>query len=616
MIKVFRERVNEITGSLWVNRADIFTKLVISGVVLLSLLMYLRAFLGTELTDEAFYVAEAKEVLNGNIPFAYASGTQTIGFTFLLIPIEALYRLFVPDLEGVFLFTRLCFVTFKLIIWAFVFDVFKRKLVLSKALLLSALIIPLNNPVLNFSYNTVPELTMFMVGCILYDVIEQDAPNKRARLIFAGVMTGVACFANPGWTIALFVFIVLVFFRVKDKKNKIQIMIYFGLPIIGDVAIVVGSISVAASFSEFCYGFYRMFINSIPMDALNPNKSLEGILLSFAPSLTQFFLIFVPIGILAFFLFSRYSAKLEKSLSKKQTVLLAITVSFFLHLMYIMLDRARYMSSSRGGDARGFLFFLYTILFLAAGAYKKNKIILYAGLYQPIYAITEIIVVNNDASIWRFINAYTMIIPVLYFLITNQSRIIRMLSGVLAVTVIMTLVYANYKLIYRDSGISSLTSQVKSGVYKNLYTTPLRAKALPELEEYLNSVIEEDDTYAFRDNVPFAYLMVHKGKPCEKMTWDCLQYSYGRNSPAPLFDYYRVRDMIPDKIIYIDYGRDKMLSILDDKFRYNDWVNQYYDLVEDVKLNEMFIDVKVYRYNGTFDGNYQWWIDNYGRIKK
>ena len=611
-MKAAKARVNSIKNYVWSNREDIFTKLMISGVVLTFILMYLRAFFGTEMSDEAFYVAEAKEALNGNVPFAYANGTQAIGFTFLLMQVEAFYRLFAPDLEGVFLFTRLCFVTFKLIVWAFVFDVFRRKLKTSKALLLSALIIPLNGPILNFSYNTVPEHIMFMVGCILYDVIEQDAPHKKARLIFAGVSTGIACFANPGWTLALLVFLTLMVIRVKGKDNKMQTLLYYGLPVVGDVVAVVGGISLTTSFSDFCYGFYRLFIHSIPSDLIDNEKTLGRTLHSFAPSFMQFALIFVPLGILVFLLLSKYSEKTGKNYSKNHIVMSAITVSFFLNSMYIMADRPAFMSSSYGGDTRGFITFLYAVLYMAAGVYKKNKVILYIGLYQPIYAVAEIVLVNSDASIWRFINAYTVIVPLIYILIVNKSGFIRMTAGLLAMATVVTLVYADYRLIYRDRHVSELTERVQTGVYKNIYTTETRAKDLPELEEYLNSVIAEDDAYAFRDNVPFAYLMVHKGRPCETMTWDSLQYHFGRNSPAALFDYYRVRDMVPDKIIYIDYGIDRQLSIDDNAYRYNDWVNKYYYLLDEVNLNDTFTHVKVYQYNGTFDGNYQWWIDNYG----
>ena len=110
--------------------------------------------------------------------------------------------------------------------------------------------------------------------------------------------------------------------------------------------------------------------------------------------------------------------------------------------------------------------------------------------------------------------------------------------------------------------------------------------------------------------------MVHKGKVCDISTWDILQHSYQRNSPAILFDYYRRRDMIPDKIIYVDFGRDENLSIIEPEYRYNDWVNRYYDLVEDIELNDTYFHVMAYQYNGTFDGDYQWWIDTYWELVK
>ena len=614
MMEKARAGVLHIRDSILTKRYDKLTILMIGSVILAFILMYVKAFFGTEMSDEAFYVAEAKEMLNGNVPYAYANGTQAVGFTFLLVPVEALYRLFVPDLEGVFLFTRLSFVTYKLMVWAFVFNVFKRKLSLSKALLVSALIIPLNGPILNFSYNTVPELAMFMVGCILYDVIEQDAPHKEARLIFAGVMTGVACFANPGWGIALLVFIAMTLIRVKDKKLLIKIVLYYGCTILADVIIVVASISAATSFQKLWYGFYRLFINGIPADSMNPTKSWQGVFFTFKAPLKQLLYVFVPIGIALFCILYKFAGKYWKKMSVRQTVLLSITITFFLHSMYIIITKRAFLSSSFGGDIRGFITFCYMVLFIMAGICKKDKIILYLGIYQPIYAVAELILVDADATIWRFINVYTSIIPILYILIQNKSKFVKILTGVLAVSVITSLLYANFSLIYRDGRIPALTTRVQSGVFKNLYTTEDRAKDFPELETYLNSVIEEDESYAFRDNVPFAYLMVHKGKPCEKMTWDCLQYHHGRNSPAPLFDYYRVRDMIPDKIIYIDFGKDEKLSILNDGYRYNDWVNAYYDLVEDVELNDTFHRVMVYKYNGAFDGNYEWWIKNYWKL--
>ena len=218
--------------------------------------------------------------------------------------------------------------------------------------------------------------------------------------------------------------------------------------------------------------------------------------------------------------------------------------------------------------------------------------------------------VDYNATIQRFVNGITVLVPTLYILLKQKSKLTRCIATLLAGVLICSMDYTDYKYIYRDDVITNLDCEVESGVYKGIYTTEERAKDIIELEKYLNELIGKDETYSFRDNVPFAYLMTHKGKMCELSTWDYLQYTYHRNSPTPLYDYYRRRNMIPEWIVYIDYGRDEKMSIEDAEYKYNDWVNAYYDKIDDFAMNETFYHVIAYKYNGSFDGDYQRWINN------
>ena len=612
MIASARSSIVQLKTSIWANRNRIYSFAVIGGVALAIALMYVRAFLGTALTDEAFYVAEAKEMLNGNVPFAYGFSVKIVGGSFLLVPLIALYECFVPSLAGVLLFTRLCFVTYKMLVWAVVYSVFRRKLRHSHALLISALIIPLNGLILNFSYNTIPELTFFMAGCLLYDVIEQDAPKKRLRLILSGFLTGIACFANPGWSVALIIFTALIVIRVKEKKEKLLFLLYYLCPVFAVVLLVVIPICLRTSFSEFFYGFYRLFIHPLASTQLNPNKTWRSVLASFYDMSLQWTGIFALSFFTIYLLLLKYGKEPKNKETKRQYAIIAISCGFFLHSLYLIFRYNAYLSSSFGGDYRGYITFCYLIAFLIAGAFRNEKIVWYSGSYQATYAIAAILLVSMDASIYRFINTYTVIIPILYVLIKNRSVLVRGMAIILTVAVTGSLLYANYKRIYQDVHVSEMTCQVQSGVYKGLYTSPERARDLPAIEHYLNSVIGEHDSYSFRDNVPFAFLMTHKGKVCEVQTWDSLQYFCKKNSPEVLYDYYRVRDMIPDKIIYIQRGSesDQILSVQDTGWKYNQWIESYYDLVERVELNDTFPLILVYQYNGTFDGDYQRWIDN------
>ncbi len=612
MIQTAIAYIGQLKAAVWKNRNRIYSYAVMGGVALVIVMMYVRAFFGTELTDEAFYVAEAKEMLHGNVPFAYAFWGACVGFPFLLIPLIAIYECFVPSLAGVFLFARLCFVTYKVLVWGVAYSVFRRKLRHSHALLISALIIPLNGPILNFSYNTIPELTFFMAGCLLYDVIEQDAPKKILRLILSGLLTGIACFANPGWSFALIIFTALVFIRVKGKKEKLQSLLYYLGSVFAVVLLVVIPICLRTGFSEFFYGFYRIFIHPLPSKPLNTNKTWQSVLESFSPMSSQWVCVCVLIFLVVFFLLLEQGKEPKNRETKRQYAIIAISCGFFIHSLYLIDRYTPFLSSSNGGDYRAFITFCYLMAFLITGAFKNEKIVWYLGSFQVTYTLATILLVSMDATIYRFINAYTVIIPVLYMMIKNRSTLVRCMAGFLAIAVTGSLLYANFKRIHRDVPIRGMTCQVQSGVYKGLYTSPERARDLPVMEQYLNSVIGEKESYAFRDNVPFAYLMTHKGRVCDIKTWDSLQYFYNKNSPWVLYDYYRVRDMIPDKIIYIKCNaeRDWILSVQDSGWKYNQWIESYYDLVERVELNDTFPLILVYQYNGTFDGDYQRWIDN------
>ena len=612
MIKSARVGIERLKTAIWTNRDRIYTYAVICGVALAIVLMYVRAFLGTELTDEAYYVSEAKEILNGNVPFAYNFSSKCIGFAFLLVVLIALYGCFVPSLAGVFLFIRLCFVTYKVLVWAVAYSVLKKKLRHSHALLISALIIPLNGPILNFSYNTIPELTFFMVGCLLYDVIEQDAPKKRLRLIVSGFLTGIACFANPGWSVALIIFSALIVIRVKGKKEKLASLLCYLGSVFAVVLLVFIPICLRTSFSECFYGFYRLFIHPLPSKPLNPNKSWRTVLASFFHTSVQWTVIFVLSFSIIYLLLLKYGKEPKNKETKRQYAIIAISCGFFLHSLYLIFRYNAYLSSSFGGEYRGYITFCYLMVFLIAGAFRNEKIVWYSGSYQVTYAIAAILLVSANASIYRFINTYTVIIPILYVLIKNRSVLVRGMAIILTVAVTGSLLYANYNRIYRDVPVSEMTCRVQSGVYKGLYTSPTRARDLPAMEQYLNSVIGEHESYSFRDNSPFAYLMTHKGQVCDLQTWDSLQYFCKKNSPEVLYDYYRVRDMIPDKIIYIQRSSeaDQILSAQDSEWKYTKWVESYYDLVERVELNDTFPLILVYQYNGTFDGDYQRWIDN------
>ena len=306
----------------------------------------------------------------------------------------------------------------------------------------------------------------------------------------------------------------------------------------------------------------------------------------------------------------RYVREKERKLSTEEYVLFAVSGAiFFLTVLYC---RKQILENTTNINWQwGFIGSIGIAVLLLTAEFKKYPVILYMGIYPVIFVLAEIVAVDSSASIERYVAAVPSMAIYILVMLNRDSEITRIIITVSTVVCILSMGINDYRYIYRDEHFSQLNYKVESGVYKGLYTTKERAHDLPELEEYLNSIIDENEYYAFRDNVPAGYLMVHNGIMCDKATWDCLNYSYAKNAPAPLYEYYQRRGAFPEKYIYVDYGRDANLSIEDSNFKFNEFVNSYYEKIADFNLNTTFYHIIVYKYKGGFDGDFDYWIERH-----
>lgn len=157
----------------------------------------------------------------------------------------------------------------------------------------------------------------------------------------------------------------------------------------------------------------------------------------------------------------------------------------------------------------------------------------------------------------------------------------KLLSGLIPVifmTVIsFTYLFNAYSYVYRDESFQKLDTVVSSGPYKGLRTTNIRAQGLVELDETIDRYVGENDYVLAMDNDPFIYLMV-EGKACTPSSWDMALYTYGFDQPDLYYDYFKITNTEPTKIIYFNYGRDEIMSI-DVEYKFNEYVKSNYDLI-------------------------------------
>ena len=577
--------------------------IVISGCIFIFIMMLLRVFYGTEITDEAYYISDAIQIMKGNIPYAYNNYSYGTGSAFLIIPFLFVYSLIVPNNEGVFLYTRICYMLFWMVCLWLGYRILRKDYKKKNALLVMAFLIlyTAGAGIYNFSYNTIPAVLTYISALSIYDALEHKNRWSRIKFVISGFVLGIAFFAHPGYALAIVILGMLVIIRSKGIREK---LINIGCCFMGGIieVLIIFIPIIAQTGSETLYkGIDMMFhpYPSSPMSDVTIESKISAIVTAFKP----YIILIVSIFAITFVLLLWFIKKKKITIEKGVEISLSIATIFL--VSYVS---AKSMGSPNLNWQFGMGGFVIAIAMIILGIARKFILYWYMAIYPAVFSVAQIIKVDSSVSTFRFNAAVPILAVVLLILLESKSMLARWITTCSVVICILAIGYSDYNYVYRDDVIWKCNYMVESGVYKGIFTTKERARDLPELEEYLNSIVDEEEQYAFRDNVPAAYLMMHKGRMIDKATWDCLNYSYEKNAPATLYAYYERRGDFPRKYIYIDYGRDEKLSCQDENFKFNEFINSYYKKTADFMLNETFYHIVVYEYNGGFDGNFDYWI--------
>lgn len=598
------------------NNADRWTKcecILFALCVLFASLMYARVFFGTEISDEAYYISDAIAMIHGNIPYAYNNYSYGTGSAFLIIPQVFLYEVLVPSNQGIVLFTRLSYITFWIIILISIYRIIRKKIQRMQALLFVLMMIPCHVSVgiFNYSYNSIPFALTFLCGFIIFDAVETESRHGNAEFLLSGFLMGIAVFAHPGYGLAVIYFCILIVWRKSEIKRKLVALSFFLIGGIIEIMVVMIPIIFQVGVMALYDGFYQKF-HPYPTDTVITVSASVSDKVTDILSVMEKYLgwggIFFVVSFFVLVLVNWCLKKGERNIVISELVRISLAIAI---LGLVLKESSAIVYEGNSIWRLGFVGIVCVLLFIIKKEFEDFPMLIYIGVYPVLFALGNALAVGTSVSVERFGVAVPALAISILLLLEKGGRVTRSV-GIICMTLCALVMQLNaYKYVYRDNPINELRYKVQGGVYKGLYTTETRANDLLELEEYLNSIVEEDEYYAFRDNVPCGYLMMHKGVMCCEATWDKLNYSYNRNAPANLYNYYQRRGAFPEKIIYVDYGRDEKLSIEDTYFKYNEFVDSYYKKIEDISLNSTFYHIIVYEYQDTFDGNFEYWIDRH-----
>lgn len=549
---------------------------IIGLMITAGLLTIWRCFYTVDLTDESYIYADALATIRGNIPYAQ-NFTEGAGMSFVTMVFLWVYMKFVPSLSGVVLYMRLCFAILRLVEVFAIYKLLRKKHDRVPVLLGCSVLVVWHYFSNYFSYNTISIWLFILVGVVLYVNFDSERSTKKYVMFFVmGFLSALSVFANPFYVVSV-AEIVVVLLVLSPQNTKIKTALAYCVGGVFQGLVVLAGICVQVGLKAFLHGLKCMIVVGSQQNTFNRASRLRKYF-------DRYWILFVMI--LAAFLVGFFIQKIRKETSYALVIELSLLAGFIFTFFHSEWCTDVWKVGGHIGTA---------VSYIAIVLYVKKRYTMFWFTGVPLITITFLELLCSKGGFAGIHSSFAVpaLVGMVIVLYEDGDGVDRVLNYIVTSLVFFSLLFADVIYVYRDESLANLRTKVSAGVYKGIITTEQNAKCLPEMEDYLRTTISPDEYVAFRDCVPFAYLMF-EAKCCDLKTWDPLDYSYGKNTdPAIVLKYYESKGHIPDEIIYIDFGRDANLSAEDEEWRFNEWLNTFYVYSDELQLNEKF---RVLRY--------------------
>lgn len=517
-------------------------------------LLFFRAFLSVDLTDEVHGIASVYNIYLGKKPFMTSWDYHT-GWC-LLVPFFGVYQFLFPNLEGIVLYFRILYLIFSILCVIGIGCLLKDKKVL---FYLFPIICFIPTSTFQINYNS---FIIYLLMLVMILLLTSDREKTEAfRYGITGILMGLACITYPTVIgIAALLCIWIIFYN-RNLHWKRKTLCYIG-----------GGCAVAAVFLLWIFwnGSYDLFQASIEGMLSSPHEQSKGAInLQF---LTQTFYVPVktylqrPFGVLlAGYALIQLLLYIGKGFSRKN-------VWSKLVLLFFLAVNAWVNKGIYGYTAFGILC-AFAIEFLKNKAAFK-KYMLLPCILLILYVLTYAFSSDNKNVLIAFEIAGPMIclIAALWLWKTDSSRNSILIYGILFMIGVSGL-FNVYAYVYRDEPVKELRYQVKEGIYKGLYTTRERKIFVEEAEKELTEYIQQDETICVVTRAPMVYLMT-KAQICAPQTWDAQFLARGYTSAEPLLSYFRAVNQLPDVLVASSLDISDFYE--NAKYEIHEFINRYY----------------------------------------
>lgn len=501
------------------------SRFAIAAVVVATGLTYGRLYYGVDLTDEAFYVAVPLRFVLGAAPLVDETNIVQQTPAVLLYPFVGIWH-WLLGVDGLILYARHLHFLFTLGVGFAVFTSLRRLLDdwASSAVCAAAAVVFVPFGIHGLSYNTFAS-GFFTAGCFLGAAWAMT--RDRRLLVVAGCAHALAIFTYP--TFALPVACVFAALYAVCRSPR---------------ALVGGALPVAIGTFLTVVFFLHRGVNTIQdlVDQTSEFGDQGGDLSELWDAISFLWTSFTHKYLAAALLLS--AALLRRW--RPQAILLPLALLSLTALP----DDLRTSATAITFVTSFGLLAPFVFLLLVHDSQVAGRLVLLVWAPAAVAGLTTALSSANGALAFA-IGFFPALIVTAVLLGLTLRRVTPADLGP-AVVLLALGVAIQYLSVYRDSGISHLTTPIGHGAYAGIFTTPGKRDYLTALERDVAAASGADCRIVFYDTFPAGYLLGH-GRPATNATW-LLDVEDQKEAPYQqlLLDYYADHGGLPDVAVRLD----------------------------------------------------------------
>ena len=444
--------------------------------ILIILLYFIRCFFGYDWSDEAYYTAITKIVVEGGKYFKDITDAHMF-MTVIFAPFIKIYKLIFEDYDGVILYFRILYFVFQLFSYLFAYKTLKNK-IKNQLLLQIICLLPFYSThyIRSLSYNTVPFLCIFNIIILLY-----SAYKSKIKQIVIAILISIATFAYPSAAILFICFLVYFIKFEKQCKNYL-------IASIVSVSILSICFLVNTDFSSIISGLTTSLADSA--HGLGWKDKIAFLFYNIRDLTLNSYLWIVIILIIGIRLL-----KIKKS---NKILLSEVIILIFIILIMINIKIDWKVNHSI------YLFSLTNLLLYLMYNKEKSSLALFILGTSVIYAFSVFVLTD----LGFFHSSEIMLFGMIGILIELFSRYSNLPINYILVIDITLMLILNFIFVYRDDYLWNLNEMIDCGSAKYLLTTEENYEKYKQINDFIteNNKNNPDGRIIFYKLFPGGYL--------------------------------------------------------------------------------------------------------------